>query len=252
MDKEENLFQNRLKELADTAYKRNIPVFTDFLNLNELNIFHRLQSEWKGVSCFPFGGYETAERQMIAFLPDALSYEYNYPISILKISPAHEKFAQALTHRDYLGTILGLQIERSKIGDILIQGNSAIVFCHARLSAFVMDNLIKVKHTNVHVTEIDLQDFQYCPQYLEQRGSIASIRMDNILSLACNQSRTSVTELIVSGKVYCNGKLVSSNSMIPKENDVISVRGFGKFIFCEALSTTKKGRIMVLLKIYVS
>ena len=95
-------------------------VFTDFMNLNELNIFHSCVKEFAYVSYRLFGGYEHAERQIAAFLPDALSYNYDFPVVSLKIRPLQKKFAEDLSHRDYLGALLNLGVDRSKIGDILI------------------------------------------------------------------------------------------------------------------------------------
>src|SRR5699024_11073691 len=91
MNREEELLKKRLLDLANLADRRGIATFSDFLNLNELNIFHGLQRELSFIQCRPFGGYESAERQMVAFLPDALSYNYHYPITALKISPLQKK-----------------------------------------------------------------------------------------------------------------------------------------------------------------
>lgn len=251
MDKEEQLLKNRLNELAKIAEQRNIAAFTDFLNLNEQNIFHKRNQEFGYVTVSLFGGYEAAERQMIAFIPDALSYEVHYPITVLKIKPSHEKYAESLTHRDFLGSMLGLGIERSKIGDILVDMNVAYVFCHKQLEHFFLEHLTKVKHTLVTIEETSIDDFIYTPHFKEIKGSIASLRIDAILSLACSQSRSNISAWITQGKVFCNGRLVQSNSFLIKEMDRISIRGFGKFIFSHVISTTKKGRIMVLLKQYL-
>ena len=120
MNREEELFKKRLKDLASAADRRGIVVFTDFMNLNELNIFHSCTREFGYVSYQLFGGYEHAERQIAAFLPDALSYSYDFPIISLKIRPLQKKFAEDLSHRDYLGALLNLGVDRSKIGDILV------------------------------------------------------------------------------------------------------------------------------------
>ena len=129
MNREEELFKKRLKDLASAADRRGIVVFTDFMNLNELNIFHSCTREFGYVSYQLFGGYEHAERQIAAFLPDALSYSYDFPIISLKIRPLQKKFAEDLSHRDYLGALLNLGVDRSKIGDILVGEKEAIFFC---------------------------------------------------------------------------------------------------------------------------
>ena len=114
MNREEELFKKRLKDLASAADRRGIVVFTDFMNLNELNIFHSCTREFGYVSYQLFGGYEHAERQIAAFLPDALSYSYDFPIISLKIRPLQKKFAEDLSHRDYLGALLNLGVDRPR------------------------------------------------------------------------------------------------------------------------------------------
>ena len=106
------MLQKRLIELSKIAYQRDIVTYSDFLNLNELNILHTTpKQEWFS-SYETYGGYEFSERQMVAFLPDALCCDKKYPICALKIEPLQKKFAESLSHRDYLGAILNLGIDR--------------------------------------------------------------------------------------------------------------------------------------------
>lgn len=97
--------------------------------MNELHILHTTPKDMLLTRYETYGGYDMSERQMAAFLPDALYYTHFYPIQILKIEPLQKKFAESLTHRDYLGAILNLGIDRSKIGDILVTEDSAPCFC---------------------------------------------------------------------------------------------------------------------------
>ena len=129
MTKEETLFQRRLLDLANMADQRNIVLFSDFLSLNELNIYHSSKKELGFVTCRLFGGYEAAERQMIAFIPDALYYDWDYPIACIRIRPLNVKFAEELGHRDILGALMNLGIERSKTGDIALEENEFYLFC---------------------------------------------------------------------------------------------------------------------------
>ena len=121
MEKEE-FFLKRIRELANLSYQRDIVTFSDFLNLNEQNMVNSLKQQFPQVIMENFGGYENAERQMVAFHPDALAFTWEYPVDCLKIEPKSLKFAETLTHRDYLGALLNLGVDRSVVGDILIQG----------------------------------------------------------------------------------------------------------------------------------
>lgn len=258
MLKDEQLLEKRLIELSKTAYHRDIITYSDFLNLNELNILHSLPKDKLYTSYVTFGGYDLAERQMAAFLPDALSFSgmddmesLGFPFSAVSIEPLHEKYSQILTHRDYLGAILNLGIERSKSGDILVEGNKAVLFIHSGLSDFLQEELTRVKHTSVRLCKVNLSDYHYSPRFEEVRGTVASVRLDSLLSLAFSSSRTKLGGLIEGAKVFVNGKLMTTNSYQVKEEDIISVRGMGKFKYKGMLSRTKKNRIFVIIHKYI-
>lgn len=258
MEKEDLLLRKRLIELSNVSYRKSMITFSDFLNLNELNILHTTSKNEFATKYLTFGGYAYSERQMAAFLPDAFSLymerneiETSFPICILKITSVHTKYAEELSHRDYLGALLNLGIERSKLGDILVQDNTAYVFVNRVLADYIVDSLVKVKHTIVISMIVETADFSYTPKYEVVKGTLASVRLDSLLTLAYNSSRSRSTGLIESAKVYVNGKLITSNGYHVKNEDIISVRGFGRFQFCGIISETKKGRYYVELKKYV-
>lgn len=251
MNREEELFQKRLLDLAVRADSRNIVTYTGFLNLNELNIFHSSAKELSFVKRQLFGGYELAERQIAAFVPDALSYDWTWPISCVKVVPSTPRYAESLSHRDYLGAILNLGIERSKIGDIVTEDTCAFVFCLESMSDFLCRELTRVKHTQVDLFIVEADQMDYRPKYELVKGSVASVRLDSLLSLAFGSSRSRLTELIEGGKVFVNGRLVTSNGYKIKENDIISARGMGRFRYIGNVSATRKGRLFVDLEKYV-
>lgn len=258
--KEEQLLEKRLLELSRLAYNRDMITYSDFLNLNELNILHSIPKNSLYAGYVLFGGYDLAERQMAAFLPDALSLRgktedirsfFYGEICVLCIRPLNEKYAEELSHRDYLGAMLNLGIDRSKTGDILIDGKNAFVFVKPKMRDFLMNELTRVRHTTVMVTEVEFWDFRYEPRYESISGTVASVRLDSLLALAFSSSRSSLSGLIEGAKVFVNGKLVTSNGYQVKEQDVISVRGMGKFKFCKTGNTTRKNRIYVSILKYI-
>ena len=251
MQKEELMLQKRLLELSKTAYQRGIVTYSDFLNLNELNILHTIPKNELFSQFETFGGYSDAERQMVSFLPDAFYYSNNYPITILKIEPLQKKFSEDLSHRDYLGAILNLGIERCKIGDILIMEKCAYLFVHKTMADFVMQDLTRIKHTCVKISLVEEQEFYYTPDLQEIKGSVASVRLDSLLSLVFPASRSKLVTLIEAGKVFVNGKLITTNSYHLKEGEIVSVRGMGRFKYNETLSQTKKGRYYVSVSKYI-
>lgn len=251
MNKEEILLRKRLVELSNQAYTRDIVTFSDFLNLNELNILHTTPKDMFPSRYETYGGYESSERQMVSFLPDALYYDYTYPIQVIEITPANSKFAEELTHRDYLGSLMNLGIERSKMGDILLMEQKALLFVREEIGSYVAENLTRIRHTTVTTRILDTADISYEPRFQEIKGNVASIRLDTVLTVAFPMSRSKMCAFIENGKVFVNGKLITSNGYHIKENDIISIRGLGRIKFIEVLSETRKGRYMVSVYKYI-
>lgn len=252
LQKEELQFKKRLQELANLAYQRQIPVFTNFLNRNELHILHSMANEWEYLSFQTFGGYEYAERQMAVFAADALLLPDDFPFSALCIRPLAPKFAESLTHRDYLGAIMHLGVERSRLGDFIVKGQECFFFCHNQICSFVMNECTRVRHTGVvctYATGEEIQKFT-TPSFAELKGSVASVRLDAVLALAFRTSRNVMNRLVFDGLVSVNGRLTQNSSHILKEGDVVSARGYGKFIFAQVLSETKKGRFMIHVRLF--
>lgn len=253
MDKDEQILRRRLSDLANTAFNRGISIFSDFLNLNEQNIFFSMKNDLPMTKYFAYGGFTDTERKILCFCGDdtIMSPEdVQFPIACIRVVPLNKKFSDVLTHRDFLGAVMNLGIDRSKVGDILILENEGYLFCSLSISEFIVDQLVKVKHTMVSCSVIDKNDFTYQPKYKEITGTVSSVRLDSILSVAFHSSRSSLTGLIAGGKVFVNSKEVLSNSYPLKENDIISVRGLGKFVFSGTSYQTKKGRYSVTILLY--
>lgn len=251
MDRDDELFLKRVKELAYQTDNKGYTTLTDFLNLNEINLFLNNLKDLPQVHYKLWGGYEEAERRRLAFTvtEDIPLEEYN--IDVIQISPLNAKFADSLTHRDFLGAILNLGIERGKLGDIIIKENIGYVFADHRIATYIADSLCKIKHTNVSCLLTSIQKIDIAPSFKEIKGSISSVRLDTILALALKSSRSSITGLIAGGKVFVNSRLVMQNSVTLKENDIISVRGHGKFIYRGITNQTKKGRLYATILRYI-
>ena len=251
MNKEESMLQKRLIELSRMAYNRGIVTFSDFLNLNELNILHTTPKNMFLSQYKTYGGYDLSERQMAAFLPDALYYDYEYPVRIIEIRPLNKRFAEELTHRDYLGAVMNLGIERCKLGDIIVEEGRALLFVKEEMAEYIAEHLTQIRHTSVATTFTAEFNSDYEPDYEELKGTVPSIRLDTVLSIAYPLSRSKLTALIESARVFVNGKLVTSNGYRLKENDMISVRKMGRIAYMGILSETKKGRYMISVRKYI-
>ncbi|HHX55152.1 MAG TPA: RNA-binding protein [Clostridiales bacterium] len=249
-DKEEQLLIKRFKELGSTAYYKGILTYTDFLNLNEISIFHSIKKDLGKLLYESYGGYEGAERQIFFLKGNDIELNYDEYISCVLIEPLNKRFSDKLSHRDFLGSILGLGLERTKIGDILVRDNEAYCFCFTNISDFIIDNLNKVKHTSVSCSIADTKANHFTPNFIEISGTISSNRLDAIISVALKTSRNKVLNLISSGKIFINGKEVLSNSHTLKEEDIFSIRGHGKFIYKGEKGLSRKGRLRILLLKY--
>lgn len=251
--KEEQLLQRRFKDLAHMAYQRECVLFTDFLNLHEQDLFLRIKNELQRIKYFSAGGFKETERKMLCFCGDNTiedEADIRFPISCLHIKPLNSKFSDKLSHRDILGAVLNLGIDRSKVGDIILEDNHSYLFCSTSIDDFIISELTRIKHTVVSASLIDNQDFEYKPNFKHISGTVTSVRLDSILSIAFKGSRSSLSSLIAGGKVFVNSKNILSNSYLLKENDVVSVRGYGKFIFAGESKLTKKGRLSVKISLY--
>lgn len=250
-EKEESLLRNRVMELARQSEWRGIPSYTDFLNLYEQNIVYSMEKQLGSISLQANGGYELAERKVIGLYGRDLYMEEHIPITVIKVEVKNSKFCDTLTHRDYLGAILNLGIERSKVGDILVDFPDAYVFCKEEISEFIITNLEKVKHTQVILKDTTGEELSIQPKYKVITTTVSSIRLDTLLAAVFQGSRSSLTGYVTGEKVFVNGKMISSNSYSLREGDVVSVRGMGKFRFREVKGQTKKGRISVILEKFV-
>ena len=261
MDQTEDiLIKKRFVDLSRLADRKGSVTFSNFLNLNEINLFHQILPELQTAFQL-FGGYEFAERQMIAFIPDALSYIMDcdpsdthavcFPIACLHVCPSHPKFAEELSHRDVLGSLMGLGIDRSRVGDIKQDGQSYYIFCEEGISDYILQSLSQIRHTAV-TGEIAEEGSYHIRQEFEMvEGIVSSCRLDNLVAFLTKLSRDKSAALIRSQKVFINGRTASSNACQCKEGDVLSIRGFGKYTYLGSDGETRKGRMKVAFIKYI-
>lgn len=249
---EEHLFKNRIKEIAMRSYKNNIFTFTPFLNLSEINWFYEIVKDIKFIDYKIFGGLEISERQMIRFGSfEMFDYEEEFPITTILIEPQAYKFAQVLTHRDYLGALMNLGIERNVIGDIILNDKLAYVFCLDKMADYIIENIDKTKHTSVKCKKLDYIPDIIKPKLMEVKISVSSMRCDNIIAKVYNLSRSQSLKLFQEKRICINGKDTENNDTLLKEGDVVSVRGYGKFISHEASGLSKKGKLYIEIEKYI-
>lgn len=251
MDSEDILFKKRLKELADKAYNNSQYLFTGFLSASELDMYYQMERELSYVPVMVFGGTADCERVMLRFGNEELcGYEEAFPITCIEIAPLIEKFGEELGHRDYLGALMNLGIERSTLGDIVILGKHAFLFCAEKMAYYIMENLDKVRHTNVRCGIADKIPESTVTRLERKTVQVSALRIDSVIAKLYNISRSESIELFRAKRVFVNDRLNENNSGQLKPQDKVSVRGFGRFRFLGVSGETRKGKLNVDVDLY--
>lgn len=246
--------RKRFTDLYNRAVRDTRYCFTDFLSeadISELEQVVRsgqIDARWVALS----GGFEGAERQMARFgNEEEFGWTEEFPIVILEISPVLEKFSENLSHRDYLGSLMGLNIERDTIGDIRIAGTHALVCTAERMAPMIMQELDEVRHTHVRVERTDHLPEEARVRFQDLELIIPSPRADAVTARLTGLARSKVTELFREQKIFINGRLVTDGSMRISAGDSMSIRGWGRVRCDQEAGQTRKGHIVLRMKKYV-
>lgn len=246
------LIKKRFTELAGKAYGGGYFTFTDFLGLAEQTDLAEAAEGFRHVKYTAFGGAEGAERVMIRFGDaEELGYSEDFPIVCIKAEPTSQKFADRLTHRDFLGALLNLGIERSTLGDIPIIDNVGYIFAKKDIAPFIIAELKKVKHTDMRLSEVANLPEGDLYRTENKRIQASGERLDGVIAKLYGLSRDEALSLFKKRLVYIDGRLCENNSKCPKVGAVVSVRGHGRFIYKGYESTTKKGRLNIDIEVYI-
>lgn len=243
--------KNRFHDLADRSYAQGVFTFTGFLGLGEQDAFWQEEPKLKYAGYTVYGGCENADRVMVRFgSAEELGYEVPFPIVCIHIRPLVSKFADDLTHRDFLGALMNLGIDRSTIGDIKVGEKQAYLFCQDTIGEFICENLDKVRHTSVKcaVTESAEDLVQEEPEIVCVQ--VQSVRVDAVLSKVYNMSREKSLDLFRAGKVFVNGRICENNARTLKAGDVVNARGYGKFRLEAGSRETRKGKLAIEAAVY--
>jgi RNA-binding protein YlmH len=250
-EKDIQQLKKRFADLADKSSKQGIYTFTAFLGLSEQDIFWQCERNLKYAGYTLYGGLENTDRKVLRFgTPEEFGYEVEFPIKCIYVRPLLPKFADKLSHRDFLGALMNLGIERSTLGDIKVGESEAYIFCLEKVADYICANLEKIKHTNVKctITENVAEVLEEEPDNVSIQ--VASERIDAVIAKVYNKSRGECIELFRSGKVFVDGRLCENNSYILKGGETVNARGYGKFIYTGNPRETRKGRLNVEVRIY--
>lgn len=247
---QDKLLLSKLWDKIQAGIRKNIPVSTCFLTEYEQEMSRYLFGQPEGLHYF--GGYPDSERKMLVYLPDYLEESSIASEAGLICLRASFYENDKPSHRDFLGAMIGLGIARESIGDILVGKTSCDFFVTTEIAPFLLQNMISAGRTKLHLEEISLTDLEeITPQTKEIRDTLASLRLDSVISSGFRVGRSHAADFITSGRVAINGLPCEKPDKNITEGTKISVRGLGKIIVRTVGGQTKKGRISVVIDRYI-
>lgn len=242
---EERVLLARVLDKYEQMDRRNIPTATAFLSEAEQAAAQRLLNAAGIHSGFAWnGGYEGAGRKLLQFLPDWAEGE-DAPIAYLR---AVYRGDGQPTHRDCLGSLMGLGITREKLGDILVSEGACDLIAAPELVPFLVQNWDSAGRTKLSVSEIGAADLHVPEQKIQVlRDTVMSLRLDAVASTGFGMSRGKAAELIHAGRVQVNHTDCCKPDRAVAQGDVVTARGYGKFLLAEVGGLSKKGRIAITI-----
>lgn len=236
-------FVSRILDLEEKAKRYRKVIFTPFLSVKEQEIVHQIVR-----TCYVYteGGYPQSEMNRMAFS----IYEENIEFPIVCLSDKFDSKYHRITHRDVLGAIMNLGIDRNVIGDIIVTENRIIIFVEEEMKEYLISNLTQIKRCSIvlHVYENDVEKTSNI-QYRER--IVSSLRADAIVATICNLSRDKAKNLIRGGKVKVNQVVLEDYDYLCNNNSTISIRGYGRFILNDLQKKTKKDRMLIQIGKYI-
>ena len=248
MNSENALLIARLEDVIKASAKKQFPSFIGFLNEQEISLLLQHLKKSKINNYRFFGGYENSDRCLLGVSFGDYIEDYYYPITGISFK---YKAEFKLTHRDFLGSLMGLGLKREAIGDILVGDGYTVVFVKDEIKKYVISQIQKVGSVGVSVEEWDGYTLPVKNDFENISCTVSSARLDNIVSALVPLSREKSATIIKQGMVFVNSVLTDNVSHIVKPADKISIRGKGKFIISEFSGLTKKGRLKLIVQKYI-
>lgn len=256
-NQEDRIILAQILDKIKFVKSRNKIENTDFLNMYQIDLVENFLKKIKYTKYILFGGYDTAERKILILYPEKfdikmLEKNYNKIVRTIRIELLDKK-DEKLSHRNYLGGLIKLGIERDKIGDILVEENGADIVVINSVSRFLVQELpMLTRFKNSKISEKDIEQLRKVEQTTEEiKIIVPSLRLDNFVSDLARTSRNRAVEIIKNERVFVNGQNELKLSKQIKKGDTITIRGKGRFIIKDFTGTTRNGRTIVLVERFV-
>ena len=246
---EDRILLAKLWDKINNGVRRNIPSNTGFLSPRELEMARFLFGEPEGLVAF--GGYADAQRKMLCYFPDYMEPDFSEdaPLVCLR-AEFYEK--ESLSHRDFLGALMGFGVSRDSVGDICVTEGSCDFFVTEEVAPSLLQSFYEVGRVKIRLQKIDLSEANIPePEIRELKDTLASLRLDSVISSGFRIGRSLACTYVSSGKAAINGLPCEKADKQVTEGSEISVRGLGKIKLYSVNGQTKKGRISVVIHRYV-
>ncbi len=247
-DQDDLDFGERLLDKVDLVKERNQKVVTKFLNPHQQNIAKNILEQVSEINYKVDGGFKRSERKRVLIFPDYLFPDHQIvPLSFYEIEGNFD-FVN-ISHRDFLGALLGLGIKRDYVGDIIVLENSAQIIIASEIKDEIELNLSHVNEVPINLKKIDKEEIKFKPKnHKEILATVASMRLDAIVSAGFGESRSRSSQYITSGKIKLNWKEVNNVSAEVEVEDMISFKGRGRLFVAEKRGRSNRDRIKLKLE----
>lgn len=258
-NEEDKLLVSRVLDKLEFVQKKNSIETTDFLDMHQKTVAEKVLKSQKITNYICYGGYSNAERVMIIIYPEKLEdvfnnnqYDFNNIVKVIRVILPNEMKGK-YSHRDYLGAVIKVGLKREKVGDIIVNLDGADLIVSKDISKYIVDSfkeLTRFSKSDIYEESIEKLNITE-PKTEVLNIIIPSMRMDSIVSELIRTSRSKALEIINAERVFVNSEVITKNSKMLKENDMITVRGKGRFKIIKILNSTKKGNLVLEVEKYV-
>ncbi len=254
---EEELLLSFIDDKIDECDRNSVIVSTDFLDLRKQSIAVNYLKKKKNIKWLLYGGYDDAERKIIVFIPfyidDFIDYiSENEDENPLRIFRADKDGFSKLSHRDYLGALMGLGIKREKLGDIIVDEKGCYFFAKPSVSNYIAENFTQAGRGSISVSQVDsFNNFHYEPNVKEKCCFVQSMRLDSVCSAVFALSRSKASEFIEKGLVFLDDEQIFKQDCRVSAGQKIVIKGKGRAILRDDSSKSKKGRTVLIVDVFI-